>query len=136
MSIFGDALDGMQNPDSTAIAGGSFSSIHIGVVTAVGAGTNTGFVRIPALNADAQLGPFKFVQPFTNAVTTPVKQTLSVSTGTADPGVTVVTGVSLSATTTDISATIGALNLPSVGERVLVVFLDSSLDQGIIVGKI
>jgi hypothetical protein len=136
MSIFGDSLDAMQNPDSTAITSGSFSSIHIGVVTAVAPATQTGFVRIPALNADAQLGPFKFVQPFTNTVTTPVKQTLSVSTGVADPGVTVVTGVSLSATTTNISATLGALNLPSVGERVLVVFLDDSLDQGIIVGKI
>jgi|688.fasta_scaffold83726_4 hypothetical protein len=136
MPLFGDSLDGMQNPDSTAITGGSFSSIHIGVVTGVAPATQTGFVRIPALNADAQLGPFKFVQPFTNTVTTPVKQTLSVSTGVADPGVTVVTGVSLSATTTDINATIGALNLPSVGERVLVVFLDDSLDQGIIVGKI
>lgn len=136
MPIFGDALDGMQNPESSAISGGSFSSIHIGVVTAVGSATNTGFVRIPALNADAQLGPFKFVQPFTNSVTTPVKQTLNVSTGTADPGVTVVTGVSLSSTTTSISGTYGALNLPDVGDRVLVVFLDESLDQGIIVGKI
>lgn len=136
MSMFGDSLDAMQNPESTATTSGSFSSIHIGVVTAVGAGTNTGFVRIPALNNEAQLGPFKFVQPFTNSITTPVKQTLSVSTGTADPGVSVVTGVSLSATTTNIGATIGALNLPSVGERVLVVFLDDSLDQGIIVGKI
>jgi hypothetical protein len=136
MSIFGDALDGMQNPDSTATTGGSFSAIHIGVVTAVSGGTNTGFVRIPALNTDAQLGPFKFLQPFTNSITTPVKQTLSVSTGTADPGVTVVTGVSLSATTTNINATIGSLNLPSVGDRVLVVFLDSSLDQGVIVGKL
>jgi hypothetical protein len=69
-------------------------------------------------------------------VTTPVRQTLDVSTGVADPGVGVVTGVSLSATTTNINATLGALNLPSVGERVLVVFLDDSLDQGIIVGKI
>jgi hypothetical protein len=137
MNIGGDSIDGMDRVDSTAPANATFSSIHIGVLTAKNDSTRTGFVKIVALNSDAQLGPYKFVAPFTFPVATPVKQTLNVSTGTADPGVSVVTGVSLSATTTNISGAYSqTLTLPAVGARVLVVLLNDSLDEGVIVGSL
>lgn len=137
MIIGGDSMDGMDRVDSTAPANASFSSIHIGVLTAKSDATRTGFVKIAALNSDAQLGPYKFMSPFTFPVTTPVKQTLNVSTGTADPGISVVTGVSLSATTTSISGAYSeTLTLPAIGARVLVVLLNDSLDEGVIVGSL
>jgi hypothetical protein len=137
MNIGGDAIDGMDRVDSAAPVNAAFSSIHIGVLTAKSDATRTGFVKIVALNSEAQLGPYKFMSPFTFPVTTPVKQTLSVATGTADPGVSVVTGVSLSATTTNISGAYNqTLTLPAVGARVLVVLLNDSLDEGVIVGSL
>jgi hypothetical protein len=128
MGIFQRA-DSLQRNDSRG------SSIHIGIVTAVSSSTNTAFVRIPAINDGAELGPYKCLELFTRSVETPVKQTLSVTTGTAD-GVTVVTSVALSSTTTDIQGVYGNLNLPSVGQRVLVVLINDSLDQGVLVGKL
>jgi hypothetical protein len=137
MNIGGDAIDGMDRVDSAAPVNAAFSSIHIGVLTAKSDATRTGFVKIVALNSEAQLGPYKFMSPFTFPITTPVKQTLSVATGTADPGVSVVTGVSLSATTTNISGAYNqTLTLPAVGARVLVVLLNDSLDEGVIVGSL
>ena len=137
MSIYGDSMDGMDRADSAAQSNASFSSIHVGVLTAKNNANRTGFVKVPALNNEAQLGPYKFMAHFTFPVTTPVKQTLDVSTGTADPGVSVVTDVSLSETTTSISGVYNAtLTLPSVGTRVLVVLLNGSLDEGVIVGSI
>ena len=76
MIIGGDSMDGMDRVDSTAPANASFSSIHIGVLTAKSDATRTGFVKIAALNSDAQLGPYKFMAPFTFPVTSPVKQTI------------------------------------------------------------
>jgi hypothetical protein len=133
--IGGDGFQHFQRVDSAQVEAAPISYIHIGIVTAVDSGTGTGFVRIPALNEDAQLGPYKFLQPFTNQITTPVKQTLSTTSATVS-GTSVLTSVSLSATTTSISGVIGSLNLPAVGQRVLVVMLNDSLDQGVIVGKL
>jgi hypothetical protein len=73
---------------------------------------------------------------FTFPVTTPVKQTLTTTSGTVS-GSSVVTSVSLSATTTDISGVYSqTLTLPAVGTRVLVVLLNDSLDEGVIVGSL
>jgi len=136
MSIYGDSMDGMDRADSAAQTNASFSSIHVGVLTAKNDADRTGFVKIPALNNEAQLGPYKFMAHFTFPVTTPVKQTLTTTTGTVS-STTVVTGVSLSATTTSISGAYSStLTLPNVGERVLVVLLNGSLDEGVIVGAI
>ena len=136
MSIYGDFMDGMDRADSAAQTNASFSSIHVGVLTAKNDADRTGFVKIPALNNEAQLGPYKFMAHFTFPVTTPVKQTLTTTTGTVS-STTVVTGVSLSATTTSISGAYSStLTLPNVGERVLVVLLNGSLDEGVIVGSI
>lgn len=136
MSIYGDSMDGMDRADSAAQTNASFSSIHVGVLTAKNDADRTGFVKIPALNNEAQLGPYKFMAHFTFPVTTPVKQTLTTTTGTVS-STTVVTGVSLSATTTSISGAYSStLTLPNVGERVLVVLLNGSLDEGVIVGSI
>ena len=136
MSIYGDSMDGMDRADSSAQTNASFSSIHVGVLTAKNDADRTGFVKIPALNNEAQLGPYKFMAHFTFPVTTPVKQTLTTTTGTVS-STTVVTGVSLSATTTSISGAYSStLTLPNVGERVLVVLLNGSLDEGVIVGAI
>ena len=136
MAIGGDSIDGMDRVDSTAGVNASFSSIHLGVLTAKNDSTRTGFVKIAALNSDAQLGPYKFMAPFTFPVTTPVKQTLTTTSGTVS-GSSVITGVSLSATTTDISGVYSqTLTLPAVGARVLVVLLNDSLDEGVIVGSL
>jgi len=136
MSIYGDSMDGMDRADSAAQTNASFSSIHVGVLTAKNDADRTGFVKVPALNNEAQLGPYKFMAHFTFPAATPVKQTLTVTTGTVS-STTVVTGVSLSATTTSISGVHSStLTLPNVGERVLVVLLNSSLDEGVIVGSI
>ena len=136
MSIYGDSMDGMDRANSAAQTNASFSSIHVGVLTAKNDADRTGFVKIPALNNEAQLGPYKFMAHFTFPVTTPVKQTLTTTTGTVS-STTVVTGVSLSATTTSISGVYSStLTLPNVGERVLVVLLNGSLDEGVIVGSI
>ena len=136
MSIYGDSMDGMDRADSAAQTNASFSSIHVGVLTAKNDADRPGFVKIPALNNEAQLGPYKFMAHFTFPVTTPVKQTLTTTTGTVS-STTVVTGVSLSATTTSISGAYSStLTLPNVGERVLVVLLNGSLDEGVIVGAI
>jgi len=126
----------MDRANSAAQTNASFSSIHVGVLTAKNDADRTGFVKIPALNNEAQLGPYKFMAHFTFPVTTPVKQTLTTTTGTVS-STTVVTGVSLSATTTSISGAYSStLTLPNVGERVLVVLLNGSLDEGVIVGSI
>lgn len=133
---FDDGFDFLlRREDSLASNRGSVSSLHVGIVTAVNSGTKTAFVRIPALNESAALGPYICIQPFTTQVETPVKQTLNVTTGTAD-GVSVVTGVSLSSTTTDIQGVYGVRNLPSVGDRVVVLLINDSLDEGVVIGKL
>lgn len=131
-----DGFEVFQRNGSLQGNSSQMSSIHMGIVTRVVSATNNAFVRIPAINDGAELGPYQCLQPFTNEVETPVKQTLTVTTGTADPGVSVVTGVSLSATTTNLEGQYGSLNLPSVGNRVLVILINDSLDQGVIVGKL
>jgi len=136
MSIYGDSMDGMDRADSAAQTNASFSSIHVGVLTAKNNSDKTGFVKVPALNNEAQLGPYKFMAHFTFPVTTPIQQTLTTTTGTVN-STSVVTGVSLSATTTSISGVYNtSLSLPDVGTRVLVVLLNGSLDEGVIVGSI
>ena len=136
MDIGGDSIDGMDRDDSTAGVNASFSSIHLGVLTAKDDSTRTGFVKIAALNSDAQLGPYKFMAPFTFPVTTPVKQTITTTSGTVS-GSSVITGVALSNTTTDISGVYSqTLTLPAIGTRVLVVLLNDSLDEGVIVGSL
>jgi hypothetical protein len=134
--IGGDAIDQMSRADSAAPTSADFSSIHLGVLTAKNDATRTGFVKITALNTDAQLGPYKFMAPFTFPVATPVKQTITTTTAVVS-GSSVVTGVSLSATTTSISGVYSeTLSLPAVGARVLVVLLNNSLDEGVIVGSL
>jgi len=136
MSIYGDSMDGMDRADSAAQTNASFSSIHVGILTAKNNSDKTGFVKVPALNNEAQLGPYKFMAHFTFPVTTPIQQTLTTTTGTVN-STSVVTGVSLSATTTSISGVYNtSLSLPDVGTRVLVVLLNGSLDEGVIVGSI
>jgi len=136
MSIYGDSMDGMDRADSAAQTNASFSSIHVGVLTAKNDSNRTGFVKIPALNNEAQLGPYKFMAHFTFPITTPVKQTLTTTTGTVS-GTSVITSASLSSTTTSLSGVYSStLTLPGVGERVLVVLLNGSLDEGVIVGSI
>ena len=136
MSIYGDSMDGMDRAESAAQTSADFSSIHVGVLTAYGATGVTGFVKIPALNNEAQLGPYTFMAHFTFPVTTPVKQTLTTTTGTVS-STTVVTSAVLSATTTNISGVYSStLTLPAVGTRVLVVLLNGSLDEGVIVGSL
>jgi len=134
--IGGDSIDQMSRPDSAASVNAEFSSVHLGVLTAKNDATRTGFVKIAALNNDAQLGPYKFMAPFTFPVTTPVKQTLTTTSATVS-GTSVITSVSLSATTTSLSGAYSAtLTLPAVGTRVLVVLLNGSLDEGVIVGSL
>ncbi len=134
--ISGDGIDEMSRADSAASTRAEFSSIHLGVLTAKNDATRTGFVKIVALNGDAQLGPYRFMAPFTFPLATPVKQTITTTTATIS-GTTVVTGVSLSATTTNISGVYDVtLTLPAVGARVLVVLLNGSLDEGVIVGSL
>lgn len=136
MSIYGDSMDNMDRADSAAQTNASFSSIHVGVLTAKNDSNRTGFVKIPALNNEAQLGPYKFMAHFTFPVTTPVKQTLTTTTETVS-GTSVITSASLSSTTTNLSGVYSStLTLPGVGERVLVVLLNGSLDEGVIVGSI
>lgn len=128
-------FNGIQNPESLANSNAEIAPIHIGIVTNVDAGTNSVFVRIPNLNQKSEFGPYPCLQPFTNQVETPVRQTLNVGTGTVD-STTVVTSVSLSSTTTNIAGVYGSLNLPGVGDRVLVVFVNFSIDDGVVVGKL
>lgn len=132
-----DPLNYLQNPKSRSNVSVEFSSIHIGIVTSVDAPSRTATVLIPSLNDTASLGPYRILQPFTNAVTTPIKQTVT-TTSAADPqgGATFLTSASLSASTTDLSGAYGALSLPSIGNRVLVVLLNDSLDEGVVVGAL
>lgn len=129
-------MDNMDRADSAAPKFSNFSSIHVGILTAKNSGNRTGFVRIPALNDEAQLGPFVFMAHFSFPVTTPVKQTLTTTTGTVS-GTSVVTSASLSSTTTSISGVYSSNpTLPDIGTRVLVVLLNGSLDEGVIVGSL
>ena len=131
-----DGFENIQRPDSLQRTYADFSAIHIGVVTAVAPSTLTVFVKIPALNENSELGPFKCVQPFTNEVQTAVKQTISTTSGNDPDGGSFLTSASLSATTTNLSGVYGALNLPAVNDRVLVVLLNDSLDEGAVIGKL
>lgn len=131
-----DPFDGFQRADSLQRTSAEFSSIHIGIVTAVSASTNTVFVKIPALNENSELGPFKCVQPFTNQVQTAVKQTITTTSGSDPDGGTFLTSASLSSSTTNLSGVYGILNLPAVNDRVLVVLMNDSLDEGAVIGKL
>lgn len=130
-----DGFDNIQRPNSTQSVEAEFSHIQFGVVTRIATGSNAAFVKLPLLNENAEVGPYPCLQPFTYDVSTPVKQTLNVTTGTVD-STTVVTAVSLSNTTTNIDGVYGSLNLPAVNDRVLVVLVNGSLDDGVIVGKL
>jgi len=133
--IGGDSMDQMDRADSAASTQANFSSIHIGVLTAKNDSTRTGFVRIAALNTDAQLGPYKFMAHFTFPVTTSTQQTIGTTTATVS-GTSVVTGVTLSGASSLSGVYSGTLTLPAVGSRVLVVLLNNSLDEGVIVGAL
>lgn len=135
LRIGGDSIDGMDRVDSTAGISASFSSIHLGVLTAKNDSTRTGFVKISALNSDAQLGPYKFMAHFTFPVTTATQQTIGTTTATVS-GTSVVTGVTLSGESSLAGVYSGTLTLPAVGSRVLVVLLNDSLDEGVIVGSL
>lgn len=133
--IGGDSIDGMDRGDSAASTQAEFSSIHIGVLTAKNDSTRTGFVRITALNTDAQLGPYRFMAHFTFPVTTATQQTIATTNATVS-GTSVVTGVTLSGASSLPGVYNGTLTLPAVGSRVLVVLLNDSLDEGVIVGAL
>jgi len=133
--IGGDSMDQMDRADSAASTQANFSSIHIGVLTAKNDSDRTGFVRITALNTDAQLGPYKFMAHFTFPVTTATQQTIGTTTATVS-GTSVVTGVTLSGASSLSGVYSGTLTLPAVGSRVLVVLLNNSLDEGVIVGAL
>ena len=133
--IGGDSIDGMDRGDSAASTQAEFSSIHIGVLTAKNDSTRTGFVRITALNTDAQLGPYRFMAHFTFPVTTATQQTIATTNATVS-GTSVVTGVTLSGASSLPGVYSGTLTLPAVGSRVLVVLLNDSLDEGVIVGAL
>ena len=133
--IGGDSMDQMDRADSAASTQANFSSIHIGVLTAKNDSDRTGFVRITALNTDAQLGPYKFMAHFTFPVTTATQQTIGTTNATVS-GTSVVTGVTLSGASSLSGVYSGTLTLPAVGSRVLVVLLNGSLDEGVIVGSI
>lgn len=130
-----DGMGVFQRPDSLQRNEPRSSSIHIGIVTAVSAATNTAFVRIPSINDGAELGPYKCLELFTRIVQTPVKQTLTTTSATVS-GTSVLTSATLSSTTTNLQGVYGNLNLPDVGQRVLVVLINDSLDQGVLVGKL
>ena len=126
----------LSRADSLATNNEGSSSLHIGIVTAVAAATQTVFVRIPAINVEAAVGPYKCIQPFKNQVATPVKQTVT-TTSAADPdGGTFLTSASLSSSTTDIQGVYGSLILPVVGDRVVVLLINDSLDEGVVIGKL
>ena len=133
--IGGDSMDQMDRADSAASTQANFSSIHIGVLTAKNDSDRTGFVRITALNTDAQLGPYKFMAHFTFPVTTATQQTIGTTNATVS-GTSVVTGVTLSGASSLSGVYSGTLTLPAVGTRVLVVLLNNSLDEGVIVGAL
>ena len=133
--IGGDSMDQMDRADSAASTQANFSSIHIGVLTAKNDSDRTGFVRITALNTDAQLGPYKFMAHFTFPVTTATQQTIGTTNATVS-GTSVVTGVTLSGASSLSGVYSGTLTLPAVGSRVLVVLLNNSLDEGVIVGAL
>lgn len=130
-----DSFQNFQRPESTQTSYSTFSSIHVGVVTASSSATNTVFVRVPSVNEVSELGPFKCMQGFNNLVTTPVKQTVTTTTAVVS-GTTVVTSANLSNTTTNISGQYGNLVLPAVGDRVVVLLFNSSLDEGVVIGKL
>lgn len=131
-----DGFDNFQRSGSLQRTDSGFSSIHIGVVTAVSSTTQTVFVKIPAINENSELGPFKCVQPFTNAVQTAVKQTITTTSASDPDGGTFLTSATLGSTTTNLSGVYGALNLPVVNDRVLVVLMNNSLDEGAVIGKL
>ena len=126
----------LRRPESLALNADPVSSLHIGIVTSVASATKTVFVRIPALNESAALGPYRCMQPFDRVVETPVKQTVT-TTSAADPdGGTFLTSAALSSSTTDIAGVFGALILPVVGDRVVVLLVNDSLDEGVVIGKL
>lgn len=126
----------IRRPDSLALNQDSVSSLHIGIVTAVSAGTETVFVRIPAINESAALGPYRCMQAFDRAVTTAVKQTINTTSASDPDGGTFLTGASLSSTTTNLTGVFGSLILPVVGDRVVVLLVNDSLDEGVVIGKL
>lgn len=112
------------------------SVLHIGIVTAVSTATKSVFVRIPAVNETAALGPYRCVQPFDRVVTTAVKQTVDTTSASDPDGGTFLTSATLSSATTDITGVFGALILPVVGDRVVVLLINNSLDEGVAIGKL
>lgn len=102
-----DGLDNFKRSASTQTLRAEFSHIQPGVVTKVVAGSNAAFVKLPLLNENSEVGPYKCLQPFVNQVTVD-----------------------------DAAGTYGALVLPSIGDRVVVVLMNGSLDDGVIMGKI
>ena len=136
-----DGFDRVQRPGSLQGVREGFSSIHIGVVTATNGTNRTAYVSIPALNDSAELGPYSVMQAFTVPATVSSKQTLSSSSGSASAPdlvstISVITSVSLGGSTANDVNYSSSLNMPSIGNRVLVVLINESLDEGVIVGKL
>lgn len=131
-----DGFQRINRPGSLQTTDEDFSSIHIGIVTSVATATQTVFVRIPGLNDNAALGPFKCMQPFTNVVQTPVKQTVVTTSGSDPDGGTFLTSATLSSTTTNLTGVYGVLNMPTVNQRVIVLLVNNSLDEGAVIGKL
>lgn len=126
----------LSRQDSLALNRDTISSLHIGVVTAVASATGNVFVRIPSLNNNAELGPYRCMQAFDRVVTTPVKQTITTTSASDPDGGTFLTGASLSSTTTNLTGVFGSLILPAVGDRVVVILINDSLDEGVVIGKL
>jgi len=136
MSMTEDGFDfSLSRPSSLARNQESVSSLHIGIVTAVQAATNTLFVRIPAINESAALGPYRCMQGFDRVTNTAVKQTVS-TTSTTVNGVSVLNSATMGTATTNVAATFGSLILPAVNDRVVVLLVNDSLDEGVVIGKL
>lgn len=130
-----DGFDRVQRPGSLQGVREGFSNIHIGVITATNGANKTAYVKIPAINDSAELGPYSVMQAFTVPATVSTKQTLSTSSAVVD-GTSVLTSASLGGSTANNVNYSSSLNMPSIGTRVLVVLINESLDEGVIVGKL
>lgn len=137
MSMMEDGFDyTLRRPESLALNRDTVSSLQIGIVTAVSSASKTVFVRIPAINESAALGPYRCVQPFDRVVETPVKQTVTTTSASDPDGGTFLTSATLSSTTTNLTGVFGNLILPVVGDRVVVLLVNDSLDEGVVIGKL
>lgn len=130
-----DGFDRVQRPGSTQPVREGFSNIHIGVITATNGANQTAYVKIPAINDSAELGPYSVLQSFAIPATVTTKQTLT-TTSAVVSGTSVLTSASLGGSDVTYVSYQNAVVMPTIGTRVLVVLINESLDEGVIVGKI